>query len=147
MTILYFIDITEMKELSQKYNGSKTCIGIIMIDNYEEIIQRMATEEKSQVMATIEKMLYDWAAETEGIMIKTERDTFVYIFEQKHLEEMKNEKFSILDKIKEIKTEEKLQITLSIAISNEGNTNYEKYQETQDAMDIALRKRGRSGSN
>lgn len=147
MTILYFIDITEMKELSQKYNDSKTCIGIIMIDNYEEIIQRMATEEKSQVMATIEKMLYDWAAETEGIMIKTERDTFVYIFEQKHLEEMKNEKFSILDKIKEIKTEEKLQITLSIAISNEGNTNYEKYQETQDAMDIALRKRGRSGSN
>lgn len=147
MTILYFIDITEMKELSQKYNDSNTCIGIIMIDNYEEIIQRMATEEKSQVMATIEKMLYDWAAETEGIMIKTERDTFVYIFEQKHLEEMKNEKFSILDKIKEIKTEEKLQITLSIAISNEGNTNYEKYQETQDAMDIALRKRRGSSSN
>ncbi len=147
MTILYFIDITEIKELSQKYDDSKTCIGIIMIDNYEEIIQRMATEEKSQIMATIEKMLYDWAAETEGIMIKTERDTFVYIFEQKHLEEMKNEKFSILDKIKEIKTEEKLQITLSIAISNEGNTNYEKYLETQDAMDIALRKRRRSSSN
>ena len=147
MTILYFIDITEMKELSQRYNDSKTCIGIIMIDNYEEIMQRMATEEKSQVMATIEKMLYDWAAETEGIMIKTERDTFVYIFEQKHLEGMKNEKFSILDKIKEIKTEEKLQITLSIAISNEGNTNYEKYQETQDAMDIALRQRRGSGSN
>ena len=147
MTILYFIDITKIKELSQKYEDSKTCIGIIMIDNYEEIIQRMATEEKSQIMATIEKMLYDWAAETEGIMIKTERDTFVYIFEQKHLEEMKNEKFSILDKIKEIKTEEKLQITLSIAISNEGNTNYEKYLETQDAMDIALRKRRRSSSN
>ena len=142
MTILYFIDITEEKELLKKYNDSKTCIGIIMIDNYEEIIQRIATEERPQVMARIEKTLYDWAAETEGVMVKTERETFVYIFEEKFLNQMQNEKFSILDKIKEIKTREKLQITLSIAISNEGNTNYEKYQSANDAMDIAL---GRGG--
>ncbi len=143
MTILYFIDITKLKELSQQYNNSKTCVGIIMIDNFEEIVQRIATEERPQIMAAIEKKLYNWASKTQGIMIKTERDTFVYVFEQKHLEEMQNEKFSILDEIKEIKTEEKLQITLSIAISNDGNTNYEKYQEAQDAMDIALRKRWR----
>ncbi len=113
-----------------------------MIDNYDEIIQRIAAEEKPVVMAEIEKTLYDWAIESEGVMIKTERDTFVYTFEQKHLEEMQNEKFSVLDKIKEIKTSEKLQITLSIAISNEGNTNYEIYQAANDAMDIAL---GRGG--
>ncbi len=144
MTILYFIDVTKMKELSKEFNDSKTCVGIIMVDNYEEIVQRIATEEKPQVMAAIEKNLYDWAAKTGGIMIKTERDTFVYIFEQKYLEEIQNEKFSILDDIKEIRTEEKIQITLSIAIANEGNSNYEKYQEAQDAMDIALRKRWRS---
>ncbi len=142
MTILYFIDITDKKELLNKYNNSQSCIGIIMIDNYDEIIQRIAAEEKSQVMAEIEKTLYDWAIESEGIMIKTERDTFVYVFEQKHLEQMQNEKFSVLDKIKEIKTSEKLQLTLSIAIANEGNTNYEKYQAANDAMDIAL---GRGG--
>ena len=142
MTILYFIDITENKELLRKYNDSKTCIGIIMIDNYDEIIQRIAAEEKPQVMAQIEKTLYDWASETEGIMIKTERETFVYAFEEKHLSQMQNEKFSILDKIKEIKTSEKLQITLSVAISNEGETYYEKYQAANDAMDIAL---GRGG--
>lgn len=142
MTILYFVDITESKELLKKYNDSKTCIGIIMIDNYEEILQRIAAEEKPGVMAEIEKTLYDWAIKSEGVMIKTERDTFVYAFEQKHLEEMQNEKFSVLDKIKEIKTSEKLQITLSIAISNEGETNYEIYQTANDAMDIAL---GRGG--
>ena len=143
MTILYFIDITKMKEISKEYNDSKTCVGIIMVDNYEEIVQRIATEEKPQVMAAIEKNLYDWAVKTGGIMIKTERDTFVYVFEQKYLEEMQNEKFNILDDIKEIRTKEKIQITLSIAISNEGKNNYEKYQEAQDAMDIALRKRWR----
>jgi len=142
MTILYFIDVTETKELLNKYNDSKTCIGIIMIDNYDEIIQRIAAEEKPQVMAEIEKTLYDWASESEGMMIKTERDTFVYVFEQKCLEQMQEDKFSILDKIKEIKTSERLQLTLSIAISNEGETNYERYQVANDAIDIAL---GRGG--
>jgi len=125
MTILYFIDTTDNKELLKKYNESKTCVGHIMIDNYEEIIQRIATEERPQVMAEIEKILYDWATETGGVMIKTDRNTFIYVFDQKYLEDMQNDRFSILDKIKEIKTTEKLQITLSIAISAEGETNYE----------------------
>ena len=75
-------------------------------------------------------------------MIKTERDTFVYIFDQKYLEEMKEGKFNILDEVKEIKTEDKLPLTLSIAISNEGESNYERYESALVAMDIAL---GRGG--
>ena len=42
----------------------------------------------------------------------------------------------------EIETEEGMPITLSIAISNEGKTNYEKYESASVAMDIAL---GRGG--
>ena len=143
MTILYFIDITKVEELSKKYEDAKTCIGIIMIDNYEEILQRISPEEKPQLMAKIEKKLYDWATKNEGVIIKTERDTFVFVFEQKYLLEMQNEKFSILDDIKEIKTKDKVQITISIAICNtEEKNNYEKYQGAQEAMDIAL---GRGG--
>ena len=142
MTILYFVDVTEKQEILKKYEQSKLCVGIIMVDNYEEVIQRVQPEETPQIMAKIEKELYDWANDVQGIMIKKERDTFVFIFEQKFLDKMKEEKFAILDKIKEIRNEENLQITLSIAISNEGNTNYEKYQSATDAMDIAL---GRGG--
>lgn len=142
MTILYFVDSTSEEKVIKEYNDSKTCMGIIMIDNFEEIIGRIPAEEKPVVIAAIEKTLYEWAAKTGGLMIKTERDTFVYIFDQKYLEEMKEEKFSILDQIKEIKTEEKLQLTISMAISNEGDSNYEKYKASLAAMDIAL---GRGG--
>ena len=142
MTILYFIDVTNEEELLRKYEDSKTCIGIIMIDNYDEILQRISAEEKPQVFATIEKTLYDWAGESNGLIIKTERDTFVYVFDKQYLEAMKNDRFAILDTIKEIKTKDKLQLTLSIAISDEGETNYEKYESANDVMDIAL---GRGG--
>ena len=142
MTTLYFIDETKNIELEQKYNDSKLCVGIIMIDNYDEIMQRVPDEDKPVLIAQIEKSLYDWATEFEGLIIKSERDTFVIVVEQKYIEKLEEEKFRILDKIKEISIPGKLQSTLSIAISTEGESNYEKYKSAQSIIDIAL---GRGG--
>ena len=41
MMILYFIDETEHLKLLKEYNDSKSCIGIIMIDNYEETMAQI----------------------------------------------------------------------------------------------------------
>ena len=142
MMTLYFIDNTENVELYSKYINSQTCIGIIMIDNYEEIMQKIETEERPQVIATLEKKIYDWASLTNGLVIKTDRDTFIYVFEKKYLEQIESSKFSILDTIKEILADGKQQLTVSIAISDEGNSNYEKYKSATAALDIAL---GRGG--
>lgn len=140
--LLYFIDETEHVKAIKKYNDAQTCIGMIMIDNYEEMLQRISNEERPEVLAKIEKSIYDWAMETKGVVIKSERDTFVYVFEQRYLEKVKEDKFQILDTVKEIKLEAGLQITLSISISNEGSTQYEKYKSALSGMDIAL---GRGG--
>ena len=142
MLMIYFIDNTESLKIAKKYSDIQTCIGIMMIDNYEEIMQRIPAEEKPRISAEIEKRIYDWASKTKGLIIKSERATFVYIFEQKYLEKIKEDKFEILDQIKDIKVEGSLQITLSIAISKEGDTQYEKYKSANAAMDIAL---GRGG--
>lgn len=142
MTTLYFIDETKNIELSEKYNNSKLCVGIIMIDNYDEIMQRIPAEDKPVLTAQIEKNLYDWATNFEGLIIKSERDTFVILLEQKYIPKLEEERFHILDKIKEISIPGKLQSTLSIAIVTEGSSNYEKYKSAQSIIDIAL---GRGG--
>ena len=141
-TTLYFIDNTYENEISKKYEDSKTCVGIVVIDNYEELAQRMSEQEIPQVIAAVEKQIYDWTGKINGLAIKKDRDTFVFIFEKKYLEQIENEKFNILDTIKEIRANEKMAITLSIAVSDEGETNIEKYKSALSAMDIAL---GRGG--
>ena len=142
MAILYFIDETENIKLQKEYNDSKSCVGIIMIDNYEENMQMLESEEKAQYIAEIDKEIYEWANETNGILIKSDRDRYIYIFEQRYLEKIKEDKFSILDRIKEIDPKQKVQFTLSIAISNEGEVDRDKYKSAQTAMDIVL---GRGG--
>ena len=142
MATLYFVDNTQNIHLLEKYNNSRICIGTIMIDNYEEIMQRISAEDRPIITATIEKKLYDWASKYKGLIVKSDRDTFVVILEQENLKKLEDEKFSILDEIKEISIPGKIQTTLSIAISNEGNSNYEKYKTSQATIDIAL---GRGG--
>ena len=142
MLTLYFLDETKNIELQEKYDGSRICVGLIMIDNYEELTQRIKDEEKPELLAQIEKTIYEWATTFEGLVVKSERDTFVCVFEQKYLAELEENKFNILDTIKELELSNKMQITLSIAISNEGESNYEKYKSAQAGLDIAL---GRGG--
>lgn len=142
MVLLYFIDNTDYVKAVKKYNDAQTCIGIITIDNYEEMMQRIQTEDRPEVMAKVEKSIYDWAIESKGVVIKSDRNTFVYVFEQRYLEKIKENKFQIFDQIKEIKLVDGLQITLSISISNEGATEYERYKSALSGMDIVL---GRGG--
>lgn len=140
MMILYFIDETEEIKLQKEYEDSQNCVGIIMVDNYEETMLQIDAEERPQVIAEMEKIIYEWANKIDGILVKSDRDRFVYIFDHKYLSTIKEEKFVILDTIKEINSS--IQITLSIAISDDGSTNKEKYKTAQAAMDVIL---GRGG--
>ena len=142
MMILYFIDETDENKLRKEYTDSKSCVGIMMIDNYEETMQQIDPEERPQIIAEIEKAIYEWANKTDGVIIKSDRDRFVYIFEHRYLDIIKEDKFSILDTIRDINTQSRVQLTISIAISDEGNTDKEKYKSAIDAMDVIL---GRGG--
>ena len=142
MMMLYFIDETEIVKLKEEYKDSKSCVTIIMIDNYEETMQQLESEEKPQVIAEIDKCIYEWTDKSNGVLIKSDRDRYVYLFEQRYFEKVKEDKFSILDKVKDIQTKENVQITLSIAVSNDGMTDKEKYKSAQAAMDVVL---GRGG--
>ena len=142
MLIIYFMDETENIKLQKEYENAEICVGIINVDNYEETMQRVENEKKPEVIAKIEKAIYEWTNDTNGIVIKPERDTYVHIFEKRYLEKIKENKFSILDTIKDVANQEDLQLTLSIAISVEGKTEKEKYKSAQETIDIIL---GRGG--
>lgn len=142
MFVMYFVDNTDFLEVMKKFKDGQTCIGLIMIDSYEELIQSMGQEEKNQVVAEIESKIFEWASNMDGIATKTDRDRFLVFFEQKYLNEIIENKFEILKETKNIETEGVIPTTLSIAICAEGETNSEKLKLTMEAMDLVL---GRGG--
>ena len=142
MMTLYFIDNTNYLDALTQLENEKSCIGFVMIDNYDEMIELLPDDKKTVILAEVEKKIFDWAYRNNAAIVKADRKTYAYLTNQKDLNEIKDQKFDILDEIKEVDTDETVTVTLSIAISNEGNTNYEKYKSAQTAMDIVL---GRGG--
>ncbi len=146
-SIIYFIDNTYTRKLEQKEEDKDISVGIIMIDNYEEINQRMSAELIPLLITQVEKIIYDWASKYNALIVKSDRDTFLCIIEQKELIKAEQDKMTILDEIKEAKLpeEEISEIflpTLSIAFSDDGETFTEKMNSTKAVIDIAL---GRGG--
>ena len=137
---LYFIDDTKYNKLFDTYNNAKTCIAIATIDNYDDLLKRAMPDEKLDLITKVEKEIFDWAKSSGGLIVKNDNDSFVFVFEQQYLSQYEKEKFEIINRVKEIDTN--TQVTLSIAVSNEGTTIYEKYKSAVTALDIVL---GRGG--
>lgn len=89
MSTIYFLDETNYVDLLQKYNDIQACVGIIVIDNYEELMQRATEEEKLKLTSGIEKKIYAWINKYNGLAIKSERDTYVCIFSQSEMKKVK----------------------------------------------------------
>lgn len=142
MATVYFLDETELNTLITKYDQSRISVGIMMIDNYDELMQRVSNEERTVLLSEAEQKIYNWVNTYNGLVIKSERDTFVCIFEQKDLLNIQEQKFSILEDIKEVETPDKVSLTLSIAIAEDGETNFDKYKQAKTMLDIVL---GRGG--
>ncbi|WHH57554.1 DHH family phosphoesterase [Petroclostridium sp. X23] len=142
MIVLYWIDNTELKTLESKYKDEKNIESIIMIDNYDEVMQNTDDGNRPQVLAEIDKRLTTWVSFTNGVIKKFERDKYIFIFEKKYLFKFEEKKFDILDSIREINIGNKIPVTLSIGIGLNGETILENDTYARAAIDIAL---GRGG--
>lgn len=140
--MLYFIDRTEYYRLFKMYEDAKDCVGIIMIDNYDELLQGMNDTDMPQLVANVEKILREWFAFTGGIITKMDRNRFLIVFDKKFIKAFTDSKFEILDTIKEINTGNKIPVTISIGIVTEDASKAEKFQSAIKAIEVALSRGG-----
>ena len=140
--MLYFIDRTDYYRLFRLYEDTKDCVGLVVIDNYDELMQGMADTDKPQILAVVERQLREWFAFTGGVFTKMDRNRFLIVFEKKYIRAFTDSKFEILNAIKEITYSNKIPVTLSIGIVSEDTTKAEMFTNALAAIDIAL---GRGG--
>ncbi|MDO8685887.1 MAG: DHH family phosphoesterase [Clostridiales bacterium] len=140
--LMYFIDVSPFADLKKRYNEEKACACIIVIDNYDELMQSVDDSFRAQLLAEIDRRVNSWTAFTVGIIRKFERDKYFLFFEQRFLKEMEDKKFDLLDSIKEIKTGGKIKVTLSLGFGLNSTNLAGSFKFAGASIDIAL---GRGG--
>ncbi len=140
MYSLLAVDITHYASLESEMDMSRATIGLISIDNYEELTK--SDNAKSFIIAGIDEKVMKWVDENGGVIVKAERDRYVVVFEQRRLGQFINEKFSILDKVRSIVGSDNIPATLSIGIGREGENYAESLKFARLALDMALSRGG-----
>ncbi len=142
LLILYFIDKTDEYILSKLREEEKTVEAIVIIDNFEEVLKETPDSNHGKILGEIEQTIGNWIAMGDGVFRKYERDKFIVIFEQKNFEKILEDKFEILNTIKNINSENKIPVTISIGIGQHGTDPKENDAFARFALDMAL---GRGG--
>ncbi|MBZ4670357.1 MAG: cyclic-di-AMP phosphodiesterase [Clostridiales bacterium] len=142
LSILYFDDITDFATLQKEHSLSKPTVVLIMVDNYEDLLQNVKESEKAHVLVQIEKLLEAFMEKCTGVIRRISNDRFIAVIEERHIAEMIAERFKILDKAREITVNERLCVTLSIGVGRGGKDLSESEIFAKQALDMAL---GRGG--
>lgn len=140
--ILYFLDITEHTALKTEYALSRPVVAIILIDNYEELLQNVKESEKAHISSKLELLLENFIDQTTGILRKLSSNRFIAILEERHLQKMIETRFAILDKARSVMVTERMGVTLSIGIGRGAKTVEESEELAKQGLDMAL---GRGG--
>ena len=142
LMMLYWIDRTDYLKLQKDYDNEKNAIMLIQVDGYEEVLKSTSEEKRPLINVDIEKILSSVELNSKGALKRTSKDKFILIMNKKELKALEAEKFSLLDKIRQIDHENTLPVTVSVGIGIEGDNINENLKLAAGALDLAL---GRGG--
>ena len=141
---IYLYDETELVEALAEKEKIKLVAGHIYIDNYEEAMDSTEEVRRSLLVALIDRKITKYMQTADAIIKKLEKDKYIFVCQQQHLERLQQGKFSLLDEVRSINIGNETPVTLSIAVGiDPEDDNYTtSYEYSHMAMDLAL---GRGG--
>ncbi|KOO45935.1 DHH family phosphoesterase [Priestia koreensis] len=140
--LVYFFDVTEKVEIEKLYEDERTVLGVIFLDNYDELTQGMDDQLKSNLNSKVTSLVNSWGQEY-GLFIKrTSSDRFIAILNEQILIHLEKSKFSILDRVREETSKYNIPLTLSVGIGIGSSNLPELGALAQSSLDLAL---GRGG--
>ena len=140
--LLYFFDVTEQTEIEKMYEEERTVIGIIYLDNYDDVTQGMDDQRKSSLNSFVTSLLNNWAKEYGVFLKRVSSDRFIAIFSENILNQLEKTKFSILDDVRETTAKQNVPLTLSIGVGSGVSSLPDLGVFAQSSLDLAL---GRGG--
>lgn len=139
---LYLFDMTDEAEIEQKYSETQTVIGVLYLDNYDEMSTAVDEQVRSEINRRVTVLLNQWAQKYHIYMRRTAADRFFLVMNERTLSELENNRFSILDEVREATKEHKIPLTLSIGVGCGETTLTELGNLSQSSLDLGL---GRGG--
>ena len=138
----YFVDVTESQRLKELYEATRPVVCELVLDNYEEIIKAGGEAGKSSVLAQVDEKINDWVKDTGGLLKKYDRDRYLYVCDEQVFSQLVAEKFSILEAVHQVSSEDGVTASISIGVGKDYDTYREAFRWADKSIEMALSRGG-----
>ncbi len=140
--MLYLFDVTHLNETIRENRQQRPVVGMVHLDNYEEVMERTDEVHQSLLNVLVERRINKYFTAMNGLVKKLEKDKYLVIMNRKSLDSLKADRFSVLEDVKTISIGNDIAMTLSIGLGAEGGGYLQNYENSRSAIELAL---GRGG--
>lgn len=138
--VYFFRNVTDYDNLIKYSIEQAVVLGIVMIDNYEELAE--GQEETSDTLSRVKTKINEYFKEYGVLLRKYSSNSYFAICNYDSLHRMKEDNFGIIDIVKEQATEDELVPTLSIGFAHDFPSIYKLNEMALNAIDIAISRGG-----
>ncbi len=139
---VYLRDETEETVLRTQLDQEHIVIGLVYIDNYDEVREQIEEVRRSLLTALIDRKISHYISSVNGLIYKLEKDKYVFILKEQYFNRMLQDRFSILEEVKNVNIGNEMAVTLSIGIGYGADSYQKNYEYAHTSIDMAL---GRGG--
>lgn len=139
---VYLRDETEETVLRTQLGQEHIVIGLVYIDNYDEVREQIEEVRRSLLTALIDRKISHYISSVNGLIYKLEKDKYVFILKEQYFNRMLQDRFSILEEVKNVNIGNEMAVTLSIGIGYGADSYQKNYEYAHTSIDMAL---GRGG--
>ena len=142
MGITYWVDVTEYDRIREEYEASKPVAAIIVIDNYDELLKNQSDRVRGELRDSIEEKIIQWTDGKHGMLQKYDRDRYMFLFEERYLPQLMEDKFSILEKVHSVVNPVGIHASLSVGVGRDGGSLAENFHFAGLGIEMALSRGG-----
>ena len=140
--LLYLFDETELRLTEKEFVETRPCIMLTVLDNADEVYNNFKESDCAAIFTKTEQMIEQWVNSYGGLCRKYSSSRMMVFLEERSYQRMLNDKFNILDKIRELTYDGRsTDLTLSIGVGHENNMN-ECNNSAKQALDMAQSRGG-----
>lgn len=136
--MFYFFNIWQEIEAAHQETAHQSVIGIISIDNYDDIIGALPDAEVSQINSFIANFISEFSKTNDIFYRRVNMDRFYFFTDYPVLEELIASKFELLERFRKAAQELDLALTLSMGIAYGAANHSQIGQLALKNLNIAL---------
>ena len=138
----YFVDVTESQHMKAILEASRTVVSILVLDNYEELLKAGGEAAKSAVLAQVDEKLNAWVTDSGGLLRKYDRDRYLFICDEQFFQRIVEEKFTILEAIHQVVSEDGVSASLSIGVGRDCDSYEDAFRWAEKSIEMSLSRGG-----